>query len=384
MPARSILAYALIAAVSAIVLIWGLTSLNPGLSPTEGLARADSSTFRMIYSNPINGPLKLLQHLISKSGASPIVSLRLSSVMVGLFFGFCFYKLAVGLFGRVIGLLGSLIFISLPLFVIAARQGSTEIIFFAPICLMWLYAWLNKAGSSKRNAWLCLLLAAALLSYTPGLIWWMAGSFVLCRKRIISAIAEVPSALSAAGFILSGLIIVPLITSLIKHPAIIKHLFLVPDKWLPPIQIAKNIGWMLLALFYRAPYHDPLILDRLPLLNVLLLALLIFGIYAMQAAARTKAYGLGLAIIFAVLAAGLNNRIALLALGLPALAVFICAGLRYLYIEWRAIFPLNPVPKTFALIFISAVVVSQLYFGLQYALVAWPNSPATKTVYVLK
>jgi len=32
---------------------------------------------------------------------------------------------------------------------------------------------------------------------------------------------------------------------------------------------------------------------------------------------------------FAVIAAGVNNRIGLLALGLPAAAVIVCAGLRY-------------------------------------------------------
>jgi len=178
-------------------------------------------------------------------------------------------------------------------------------------------------------------------------------------------------------------IILPLIVSGISHPDVIKQLFLVPDSWLPISVTLKNTAWGVAAIFIKAPTH-PLIMANLPIINLVALALGIFGIYALQAAARAKAIWLCLSIVLAIVAAGLNNNVVFLALGLPAMALLISAGLRYLYIEWRAIFPRNPVPKTFALILIAGVVATQVYYGIRYSLIAWPHTSATRSVYVLK
>jgi hypothetical protein len=74
----------------------------------------------------------------------------------------------------------------------------------------------------------------------------------------------------------------------------------------------------------------------------------------------------------------------ILGLCLPALAILSAAGLRYLYIEWRSIFPRNPLPLSFALVIISLLVGLQVAYGLRYSLVAWPHLAATKQLYVLK
>jgi hypothetical protein len=93
---------------------------------------------------------------------------------------------------------------------------------------------------------------------------------------------------------------------------------------------------------------------------------------------------LGLSVILAILLAALQEDIAYLGLAVPALAIAVSAGLRYLYVEWRGIFPRNPVPKTFAMVLIAAVTLSQLYYGVNYCLHAWPNSTSVRNVYVLK
>jgi hypothetical protein len=139
-----------------------------------------------------------------------------------------------------------------------------------------------------------------------------------------------------------------------------------------------------LSLFVKTGSSNPLIVGRLPILNILLLALLVFGVYAMQGAARAKAILLALSVLFAVIAAGVNNNLLMLAFGLPAIGIFMAAGLRYLYIEWRSVFPRNPVPKTFALVLIAVVTATQLYFGLHYSLIAWPHAAPTRATYVLK
>lgn len=165
---------------------------------------------------------------------------------------------------------------------------------------------------------------------------------------------------------------------------VIKNVLLVPahaPDWLAAL---KDAGWMVFSLFAKTGHADRLLVGRLPILNILLMALLVFGVYAMLGASRAKTIALGSGVIYAIVMAGLNNDIELLALGLPSVAIFIAAGLRYLYIEWRSVFPRNPVPRTFAVVLITFVAATQVYFGLRYSLSAWPNTPATRSSYVLK
>ena len=382
---RELLAYLVLAGFLFAVFFWRLGSLTPGISPTESAAKVGSSSLKQIYENPVYLPFKLMQHFLIMLNQHSIFWLRLSGAVFGLIFTLTFFRLAISWFGRVIGLFGTLVFVSLPLFVISARQASPDILLFSPIFIMWLYYKLTKNDDNlKPSVWVSLLLASALSLYIPGMVWWVLVGAYINRRRIITAIGNIPSWLSAAGLTAGLIVLLPLLVSSISRPGIIKSLFLVPEHWYSLLRTAENIGWMILALFIKTPSANPLILGRLPLVNVLMLALVIFGAYALYTAARPKALALGGAVLLAVAAAGLNNNILLLALGLPAVAVFVSAGLRYLYIEWRSIFPRNPVPKTFALVLIAAVVASQLFFGLRYSLVAWPHSTVTKTLYVLK
>lgn len=367
-----------------VVFLWRLGSLTAGLSPAELLARKSSSSLSAIISNPINAPHKLLQFGLHKLQPEHIWALRLPSVIFALIIGFCFYRIAVSWFGRAIGLFGSLIFVSLPLLVISARQATPEILFFAPIILTWLYVWLLKTEKHKSSAWLLLMISAATLIYTPGMLIWAVGGFIVCRKRINSAISGVPALINASGLLVISLSAVSLGLACLKHPSVLKSLFLVPQHFPSISPLLKHLGWMVLSLFVKTSGPTTLGLGRLPVLNILLVSLLVFGVYALQGAARLKAILLSLSVLFAIMAAGLNNNISLLAYGLPSIGIFIAAGLRYLYIEWRSIFPRNPVPKTFALALIAVVTIVQVYFGLRYSLVAWPDSGPTRSVYVLK
>jgi hypothetical protein len=374
----------LLVAAAYVVFFWRLGSLTSGLSPAEAAARFSSRSLSAVYNNPVNAPHKLLQFGLQKLDHGSLATLRLPSVIFGLIFAFSFYKLAVSWYGRAIGAFGALIFISLPLLVVSSRQASTEIMFFAPVLFMFLYNRLIKMESRRTWSWLTLLLLAAVLIYTPGMAVWLIAAFIICRPKIILAIASVPAWVSAVGLAVIGLATVPIVLASIKHLEVAKTLFLVPAHPAGVIQMLENTGWMVLSLFAKTGHHEALIIGRLPLLSILLSALLVFGAYAMNGAARTKAVVLGLSAVFAVFIAGVNNSIALLAFSLPALGLLITAGLRYLYIEWRTIFPRNPVPKNFALVLIAVVASVQIYYGLRYSLAAWPNTASTKAVYVLK
>lgn len=358
--------------------------MTPGLSPAEAAARTSSASLHGIYSDPVNAPLRLVQHLFYHLGHTGAFWMRLPSAIAGLIIAYCFYKLVTGWFGKLIGGLTAAIFVTTPIFMLSVRHASPTILLFALVVAMFLFAWLARTEKYKKLVWVLLLAASAVLLYVPGLVWWVAGAIIICHKRLLRLAIDLPRWVTAAGLLIWALILAPLVISAVSHPSILKHLALLPDHWGSIPHIIKNIGWMFLALFARAPFHFDLDIARQPLLDYAQTALLVIGAYAMWDAASRKAYVLGSNVLLAILLAGINNNPALLALGVPALAILMGAGLRYLYIEWRAVFPVNPVPKLLAASLIFVAVTAQVAYGLHYSLTAWPHTMETHNTYVIK
>lgn len=336
-----------------------------------------------IYNYPPYAPHDILSLGLGKVSGSPFW-LRLSSVVWGIIFSICFFIIAKGLFGNSIGLIGTAIFATTPIFLVAARQSSAEIMLASPIAIMAAYAWMGRTQTDKTRALPVLVIVSSLALYIPGMFWWLAGASLFGRKKIEEAVSQTPKprlyVIVAAGLI----ILLPLILAIAGNWRLIMPLGLVPHDFLSPINELKNIGWMASAWFLRTPFHSPLIIGRLPLLNIVQVVLLVFGAYALFQAAKNKAWALIAALAFATLAAGLNNSISYLLLGLPAVCLLITTGLRYLYVEWRGIFPRNPAAKYVAMILIVTLGAVQLLFGVRYAVIAWPHAVATRNTYVIK
>lgn len=377
-----LISYVIIALSCLVFLLWRLGSLVPNLSPAEAASRSSSNHLHGLLSNPANAPYHLVQKFLSLIHPG-IFSLRLASAIFAITIALGFYAYVKSLFGRVIGLFGGLFLISLPFYAISARQATPQIMFFLPAVLFYTYARLSRAQNTLI-AWLVLIAAAGISLYTPGMIWWLAGAALVSYKKISAHLAALPAAASGLGIGLFCLIITPLVVICGLHLSALKIVLAIPSSLPNAAHFGAEIIRMFGGLIIKSPGGSNLLLANLPVLNIAILALAVFGGYALFAAARGKAIALGLNILLAIILAALNSDVAYLALAVPALIISAAAGLRYLYVEWRGIFPRNPVPKTFALALIAAVVAGQLYYTLNYSLRAWPHSPSTRQAYVLK
>ena len=374
--------YAIIVLSFLIFLLWRLGSLVPGLSQAEAASRSSSNDLSGLLTNPADAPYHLIQRLFSIIHPG-FFSLRLASFFLAIIIALAFYAYVKNLFGRVIGLFGALILISLPFYAIAARQATPQIMLFMPAALIYAYAHLSKARK-KKTAWLALVLVAGISLYTPGMIWWVIGGALASHKKIAAFLASLPSAAAGLGIGLFCLVITPLIVVCGLHLASLKTVLAIPASMPRPEHFGAELVRMFGSLIVKSPGGNNLLLANLPILNITVLALVVFGSYALFTAARGKAIAFGSNILLAVILAALNSNVAYLALAVPVLIITATAGLRYLYVEWRGIFPRNPVPKTFALVLIAAVVLSQLYYTANYSLRAWPRSPSIQQAFVLK
>ncbi|HZP55470.1 MAG TPA: hypothetical protein VFB03_01730 [Candidatus Saccharimonadales bacterium] len=175
-----------------------------------------------------------------------------------------------------------------------------------------------------------------------------------------------------------------LIQAVINDPKILRSVLLIPDQWPTLIELIKNFAWMFVSMFWRTPNHADFNIARLPILNIMELVLIFFGIYALASKKRRITYLLVFFMLTSFLFAAINGSLYILSLALPPIAVFFAAGIRYLYLEWRQVFPINPFAKGLALGLILLVVVSQLLYVGRYSLIAWPHTTDTKNTYVLK
>lgn len=374
---------ALIVIIFVLILTYQLGSAPAGFSPLETAARSSSADIAKIVDQPINAPHKILVYLLQVAGLNNHTGLRLPSVFIGLIAVLCLYVVVKPLFGKVIGLFASIMLLTTPLFLISARQVSAQIMFFFVIAVIAAYYWWLKTTEYKNWAVILLALLSALALYTPGVIWWLIGAALLSYKKIKTGLSETASGSVIISALVGLLIIVPLALGAARNLDILKMLALVPANF-DPFSIIKSIGWMISALFVKAPYHHSLIIGRLPILNVIEIVLLIFGSVALWAASRAKLLTLVAGVVFGILTAGINNNLALLAFCIPSVIILATAGLRYLYVEWRSIFPRNPVAKHLAFALMGTLIFVHLLIGVRYSIVAWPNTIATKTIYVLK
>ena len=369
--------------IAMLITLHHIGSAPSGLSPAEATSKVQSSSLRYSARHPLNSPHQLAVYAAQKISPKRNGVLRLASYIFGLAFAAAFYYLARSWFGRTVGLLSTMMFCLSPFFLVPARVASPEILFFWPIALMAAYHWLNKT-ERKSWAWFALILVVGLAIYTPGLVWWIAGAAVICRKKLLAVTGQLPQAAVATGLILLLLLLIPAGLAIFSNWHFLRDLAALPTSWPRPVRLVENLGWMVSSLVIKTPYHDQIMIGRLPILDLVQLGLLVFGVYAMWTAARTKAAAFGASILLAVILAAINNNIDFLFLCLPAVGILMAAGLRYLYIEWRGVFPRNPIPKSLALVLMSVLVAIQLVYGLSYSLVAWPHTPDTKTIYVLK
>jgi len=254
----------------------------------------------------------------------------------------------------------------------------------APLAVIASFLWLTSSKKQSKLAWLALVCISAISLYIPGLVWFILVAGWMRRRELLGSLKFHGLVIVSLSALLAIAIIVPLILAMVNDLSVARQLLLLPEHWQGLIGNLKSTAWSLLALFWRTPYHIDLIIGRLPLLNITQLALAVFGCYAMWANARKETYNLLAILAASIIFSGLNANLELLTLAVLVVCIFAVAGLRYLYVEWRGVFPRNPLPKVLALSLMALVVGIHLMLGVRYALVAWPHTPSTHSLYVIK
>lgn len=367
-----------------VLYIWRLGLLPASLSTDEAEAATASQSLDAISDNPLYAAHKLVQYGLSQLFNGSITSLRAASVIFAGLFMVSFYLLVINWFGKTIGLAATLLFSSLPWLIIISRNATTTVMLLSPLAVMCVYYWLARSQRRIWLPWLVFCLTATASLYVPGMVWILMAALILSRKVLWFNFKRLSALVITFGILLFATAISPLVYGLVQDHALIKQLLLIPTNLPPPDSLIKDFAWSLSALFVFAKDHFVYLLGRQPLVTAAVSVLMIFGIYAMTSSARQKLYLLSATLFFGIFMSALNNSLLWLTFSLAPVFIMATAGLRFLFLEWRSIFPKNPLARGFAYGLILSLAVVHIIYGATYALSAWPNSPETRAVYVIK
>ncbi len=362
---------------------WRLGTLTTGLSQAESASRQSSSSLDNIISDPTFAPHKLVQLGFQSAGQSGAFWMRLSSVLFALALLLFFYTLLRLWFGRLVSLLGTMLLAGTPFIILSARSATPYILLLTPIALLASYVWFSKTDK-KTLAWFTLMVVLGVALYTPGTIYFVLLGSLIFRKKLVHLLAPMRSWVVISLFAIPLLFMAPIVMASIENPSVVKSLMLIPSELANSTEVMKSTAWAGLSLFWMTRDSHSLVIGRLPMLNALQIVLGLFGLYAMWTRARRELYLLIGMFVLGIITAGVFNNLLYLILSLPAACILSAAGLRYLYKEWRTVFPLNPLPKALAVLLMVTVVGLHLLIGTRYSLVAWPSTLATRSTYVIK
>jgi hypothetical protein len=367
-----------------LLFVWRLGDLTTGLSITEVKARSASSSINAVINNPIYAPHKLLQLALQSSGHHGAFWMRGVSVFFAVIFLLCLYLLLKAWFGRLIAFFSLLIFASTPLFILSARSATPTIMLLSLIAIIAAFVWLVRSESWPRTAWIVLCGVAALACYTPGVLWLIVAGILFGRKRLVGRLQDLDQAALASGVVLFITLLVPVMLASMRDLGVAKELLLIPSSPPSPWAFIQQAGWAMGGLFWKSRVHFDTNTARLATLSAAQIILSLLGIYTLLRRAPRDAYFLLAVVVITAIAIGLGQSQVFLLFCLPVFGLAVGAGLRYLYYEWRSVFPRNPLPKAMAILLMGILVALQLVYGVRMALVAWPHTAETKRIYVLK
>lgn len=379
---RQTIIFLLIISVVFVLFFWQLGTLTPAYSPDEKDALSQSGSLSNIVTNPVFMPHKFLQYGLSFLSDSSVWA-RLPSVLMSLVALGCFYVISRRWFGKMVAVLSTLLFASLPWFILISRNATPDVMYLSSLLLIAATVWLPLT-ERKVVAFFGISLAAIFCAYTPGLIWFLIPAAYLWRHKIKEGAQDVGKLTPVGAFLIFLLGLSPLGWAALQNVDVLKSILLIPNEYPALIESVKGAGWSILSFVWATKESHPMILGTLPLLTISAIALSVFGIYIMWKRARAELIGLLILLLVATTGYALNQNMAILTIAFPAFGILTAAGLRFLYAEWRSIFPLNPIPKSLAIFLVVGLVMLNMMYGIRYALAAWPNNQTTKSTYVLK
>ncbi len=364
------------------LLLYRLGSLTGGMSIGEVATARTLVGWHGIYHDPLYLPLELVRSAVFFLFPDHGQTLtRLPNVLFGLLAIISFGWLMRLWHGRRTAILATALFATGAWTLHASRLASFDALYFCAIPILLLtYV---KMQRDNQKAWVFYgsMMAWGALLYVPGLIWLLVLTLYASRKAVVSGWQHFSSWWQRLGYLLIGIIWLPLLTFRLQDTELLKTWLGMPLDFAAPLTLLKQFMAVFVHLFVKGPEYPALWLGQAPILDIFTLAACLIGIYFYARnwkASRSRLLG-SFFIVGAVLI-GLGGPVGL-SLLVPVLYLLAATGIAYLTREWLQTFPLNPLARGLGIsLVVLAVVLSCTYNARSY-FVAWPHNAITQATF---
>ncbi len=361
---RFVIGYVLLSLAFVTLLFLMPAIAQTGLSETE-INSATGSYYltaeRVLNGDLVDLPYRLLQKVsISLFGLAPY-TIKLPSIIIGLFLGLLMVLLLGRWFKNNVSLLAScLIILSTPFLFLAGSGTPLIMLVFWPTLLLWLGSKIQ--GEKRPKPMYSFLFATALLLsvFTPFMIYFAIFCiiFVLCQPHLRYIIKNLPKLVLIAigGFILAGLVLFGV--AIHNHPETIQELLTGGN--FAGDNFFNNITAGLAPVFSWHNTVESVFLS--PLISLPIFALALIGLCSTTKGFFASRNSIAtILLVFCLVITGFSQS-AVIFFILP-LSILVAHGLKYLLEKWYGLFPENPYAR------ISAI----FPLGLLFAIILIPG-----------
>lgn len=372
---RYVIGYSLIGLALAGLLLFAGLFLPGALSEAEIKASIVSSS--LSFQNPdtlavANLPYYLLQAGVFSLFGMSIFTIKLPSLILGLFTAVGFILLLRRWFKSNIAVLASLIAISTGQFLFIAQSGTASILYlFWPIALLWLGTQVTREKKFRFLWKILFAIVAALSLYTPLGIYPLVAIVLAIAlhphlRAVLRRLSRLRLAIVGAIFII---LVAPLVYFIVKDPGLGISLLGIPSSW--PDFGANAITVLKQYFLFWQPSNTAVMTPVFGLGTAMLIAL---GSYRLIRTADTTRSYLIIIWILCLIPVLLVNPGFTSVTYVPSV-LMIAAGLMSLISYWYRLFPRNPYARISGLIPIVALVGVLILSGLARYIYGYHYSP---------
>ncbi len=363
------------------IIFFGLLIFLPhiapnGLSQDEMQSAINSDQIHASFISDgtvINLPYLLLQKAsISLFGLS-LLSIKLPSILIGVFAAFFIVLLLNRWFKSDVAIVGSILTTLSTAFLFLSGHGTPTIMYvFWLVVILWLGSKIVDNDHTHPLLVISFVLCLALSMYTPQLIYVSIGIGIagIAHPHLRYALKQLKLYQLIICFSAFTLVILPLVIAcFFRHDTIRELLFMEDFSF---NNFINNISAAFAPFFSFSLAYDSIYLA--PFFGLATIVLVIFGILASMGQLFTSRNTvISLLTIFAIIISGFNQSVAI-SIILP-IAVLSTAGLESVIEKWHSLFPENPYAHFLGTTPIVVVVVTIIVSGLMHFVYGYHYTP---------
>lgn len=384
---RGVVSAIIITALAVVTLSLELNTLIPGQNRYETTTLQSLSSFPAPWYRAVNAPYMMLAYSVGSIINNPLVGARITSVFFGLIATGCLFFILKLWFNVRIATIGSLLFITSSWLLHTTHQATPLILMvLMPLLTLAPLAWFLRTKKYRALSFILLAAALGLAMYVPYMPWIIVVTLLVLifqEKKILRDLKRWQLLTAAA---LYGLILLPLFISLLHAPGQLRELIGIPAVFPSLTTYTAQMGHSIISLFIVSEPLPELHLGTLPLLDIFSSVMFLLGIYYFASRIKHRRSIILFAILIlllTIIALSSSYQIAQTIL-LPIIYIFIIAGIVELINQWFGYFPRNPWARNFGIGLIVVAIGFASFYHLERYFIAWPNTPETKSVYVVK